>query len=217
MVNQDQADDRAVEEFLAVFNRQRKRITVLERQLDELRDVITALSSRMEVMHHLINQQRADVATEDSREHYRINDEFITLRDQTIHAAAQQIVNRGQSGRRDRNSVANAISKLCLALFDGPGPDRDALLEHLADVSGGPERAEHLYAKAEQLHAAANRAGDGRWDFETADVLDSTRQEPWLDSPPDGQIHFVVTPAYVAGQRIYSKQQVWTIEHRQAD
>jgi hypothetical protein len=31
-----------------------------------------------------------------------------------------------------------------------------------------------------------------------------------MDCPAEGSLDFVVTPAYVANNRIYRKQQVWT-------
>ena len=66
--------------------------------------------------------------------------------------------------------------------------------------------------RSEDTVGSAAQAGGGRWEFRATEnqPLDVSGQEPWMDCPAEGPLDFVVTPAYVANNRIYRKQQVGT-------
>jgi hypothetical protein len=208
MVSQDE-DDRLVGEFVAVFNMRGRRIARLENQVQELQKEQQKLSELVMRTVDLVNQRRTDVATERSHRHSDVNTDFVAFRDQTIATVVEQIVPRDRSGRRDPDRVAHATSQLCQILFQGTAPNRAALQKYLASA---PERVDQLYDAANELRAAAARAGGGRWDFGTGDTIDPSKQQPWRSSPQDGRVSLVVTPAYVAEGKVVTPQLVRTTE-----
>lgn len=158
------------------------------------------------------------VATARHVEHQQIADRYRTFMDQDVVNAARAAVVPTRRRRRDalaeQEVLAGHLAQISEALFAGTCIDLERLQQVLA--AAPPIWLAQLAATGTELRERAGGSDPrGHWDFGyTPDApVDLSRQLVWGTYSPGAGTAFVVTPAYVVGDRVYVPQRVATVEH----
>ncbi|UWM47656.1 hypothetical protein N0X72_00830 [Streptomyces carpaticus] len=201
-----------------------RRLTLLERDHNTLQraceDQATRLAQvekRLDALMAERARERHDVPSNDHRSHHviaRDYDAFVEQRVQSLARAATRTLSDALAPS-DAPAVPWLMSKLCAVLFGPHEPDTATILSALG---GG-----RLDPLAPQASRARDTALDLRrrtqqtvlpchWDFELlpGEPLDDEWQQAWpsCDATLPGQ--FVIAPAYIVAEQVYSLQRVYT-------
>ncbi|WP_399088167.1 hypothetical protein ACGH2B_12890 [Streptomyces sp. BBFR2] len=184
------------------YKAQESRLSRLEKQLDSF------MASQ--------TQGRGDIASNSHSAHHVIAREYDVLVEQKVQGLARATA--GVAHGEFPNGVPPTLwlmSRICMVLF-GPGkPDGETVLAVL-----GRGRLDQLAPQTARLCEAAlnlrrRSAQTGlpcHWDFEIVpgQLIDEEWQEAWPSCERTLPGQFVISPAYVVAEQIYSRQRVFT-------
>jgi hypothetical protein len=204
------------------FDEQAGRLEVVEagtadvdRRLAALEEAMTRLDGRLSELLGERTRQRADLATADLAVHNQIAQKFQGFVDHQLQALARERARALRSRRRsEAELVPELIGHLCWVLFGGQAVDAAAAYELLeARPRGADDPVADICSAADALRMEAAATGHPhRWEFSfhAGTQLDPNRQTPWASCSPSRPVHFVVSPAYLVGDRLFSLQRVFT-------
>ncbi|MBO4258397.1 hypothetical protein [Streptomyces griseorubiginosus] len=200
-----------------------RRLTVLERKHRVLQNACSEMEGRLQSVERRLDalmaaraETRADVPSNAHSAHHVIAREYDALVEQKVQGvarAAAQSVPGAPPGAVP--TMLWLMGRICSVLFGPDEPDGKAVL-----TAVGKSRLDPLAPQASRLSNCAldlrqRSAQTGlpvHWDFELVpgEPLDEEWQETWpsCDSTLPGQ--FVIAPAYLVADQVFSRQKVCT-------
>ncbi|SKG49213.1 hypothetical protein [Mycobacteroides abscessus] len=139
--------------------------------------------------------------------HLLLAEQFRALAEQDIQHLARIVIRA--TGRRGRSAVAQATAELCQQLCQDPGAPQHSLLPGDADYN---RRLQQIRDRIDALLQQGVRSGGVvTFDF-TARVGSppTAHQHLWSMCEADGDVAFVVVPAYCVDGQPVSRQVVYT-------
>ncbi|MEV0604521.1 hypothetical protein AB0I82_35215 [Streptomyces sp. NPDC050315] len=200
-----------------------RRLTVLERDYISLQRAYEEQSARLAQLERRLDtfmaaqtHEREDVASNDHSTHHVLAGEYDALVEQKVQGLARAAVPTFHGSVPGGTPTALwLMSQISAVLFGPDEPDTAGVLRAL-----GKGRLDRLASQAARLCEAAlnlrRRSAQTRllheWDFELfpGEPLDEQWQQAWpsCDRTLPGQ--FVIAPAYVVAEQVYSLQRVYT-------
>ncbi|TLS45693.1 hypothetical protein FE633_13065 [Streptomyces montanus] len=200
-----------------------RRLTVLERDYRVLQQACAQFEARLQYVERRLDtlmaaqaETRSDVPSNAHSVHHVIAREYDALVEQKVQglarAAAHQIPGHAPGAVP---VMLWLMGQICSVLFGPDEPDSKAILTALGRSRLDPlaSQAVRLSNTALELRQRSKRTGlSARWDFELVpgERLDEEWQEGWpsCDSTLPGQ--FVIAPAYLVADQVFSRQRVCT-------
>ena len=199
------ATDARLHSGLSALMQVQGRVDEIDRHVQELDRRFT------EMLAERYQREQPDTLGKDDLEQYELTDKIETLFLDIDLAYRNACQARGV--QQDIAERAKALFEIANELF-GPGrPDLSWLAREFAGKQGMrvledfQMRALGIRQRADQLDRSHSFKFNPPPDQK---VLDKNLQKAWARCDPDGEVAFVVTPAYVVGQRVYVRQQVFT-------
>ncbi|MFF5538547.1 hypothetical protein ACFY71_39885 [Streptomyces cinerochromogenes] len=200
-----------------------RRLTVLEREHRVLQQAYTQMEGRLQDVERRLDallaaraEARGDVPSNAHSTHHVIAREYDALVEQKVQGlarAAASSVAAAPPGAATR--MLWLMGRICSVLFGQDEPEGKAVL-----AAVGKSRLDPLASQASRLSSCAldlrqRSAQTGlpaHWDFELmpGEPLDEEWQEAWpsCDTTLPGQ--FVIAPAYLVAEQVFSRQRVCT-------
>jgi Skp family chaperone for outer membrane proteins len=176
----------------------------------ELERVIARHELRINKLSHEMTQQRNDLVSADQMAHQEIAHRLDTFIMQDLVGAAAPLA-------RDEHDIASIIAELSRILFDRAFHNYDSgdLMERLRSrgIQMRPDEFNRLRQGARSLTDRARETRHGHEWTVSGDhgvPVDSEHQDVWVGADPHGVVEMIVAPGYHVGNKVYSKQYVFT-------
>ncbi|MFI8769409.1 hypothetical protein ACIGN6_31520 [Streptomyces sp. NPDC053792] len=196
-----------------------RRVTLLERENRTLLTSLNGLEQQLrDLQHHLhaqeISRRQSTPSPSAANHHLSIAREYLTCVEQHVHPFARQTTLK-QGGQLLRDPLHGRIADLTAALFGVTAPTLSSVLAAAGLPSHDPltTAAAQLCERANGLRQRARDTGmPFAFDFKYVQgaPLDESRQKPWASCEAHLPVQFVVAPAYVVAERLYTQQFVHT-------
>ncbi|MBC2906782.1 hypothetical protein [Streptomyces cupreus] len=200
-----------------------RRLTALEREHRGLQQAYAQLEGRLQSVERRLDtlmaaqaEARSDLPSNAHSVHHVIAREYDVLVEQKVQAlarAAAHSVAAASPGAVPR--LLWLMGQICSVLFGSDKPDGKAVLAAVCKSRLDPlaSQASRLSSSALDLRERSAQTGlPAHWDFEIVpgEPLDEEWQEAWpsCDSTLPGQ--FVIAPAYLVAEQVFSRQRVCT-------
>jgi hypothetical protein len=176
----------------------------------ELERVIARHELRINKLSHEMTQQRNDLVSADQIAHQEIAHRLDTFIMQDLVGAAAPLA-------RDEHDIASIIAELSRILFDRAFHNYDSgdLIEGLRSrgIQMRPAEFNRLRQGARSLTDRALETHHGHgWTLsgDLGAAVDKQHQDVWVGADPHGVVEMIVAPGYHVGNKVYSKQYVFT-------
>ncbi|MGE7439331.1 hypothetical protein [Kitasatospora sp. NPDC001175] len=187
--------------------------------LAEMAKVTNRIEELEEKLHAVLvewTKEREDLTGERDEVHRRAANEISRFVSQKVQALAYMAAAHHNSSHYSQKNVGQLIAKLTVCYL-GPSNIDLRRARRLIRARQGDERwiaAGNAATQAKAILSSLRVRGvEFVWDYEFDQdfPLDDSRQQPWSTCDPDGDVAFVVTPAYIADGECYLRQQVFTV------
>ena len=218
------------QQLISILVAQNSEISRLRDELSRLQDQVTELTQRSMVVDESLGLRQDYSAedpalgsdrpahakgtqvlalTENEYIHHRLAERYHRIVDQRLAELAEGLIPQSVDSEQRSFQEAELVARLCHALFSGLDFDSACLTEEFGAL---PNEMTRLCDEVSSLRDDIAKAGEQLWrfEFETGKLPDPEWQETWPGCPADAPIIFVVAPAYVAHDRVFSHQQVFT-------
>ncbi|MFF7353076.1 hypothetical protein ACFZA1_10590 [Streptomyces filipinensis] len=203
-------------------------VTELEREVASLREALQEARSEIVVLRSSLEESdaridgimsqwtryRDDLDSLESEAHRLLAEKYVGFVEQALFGLARKSVAlhaRGDTGQ----AISNTVQKLCVEIF-GRADTTEARIRRIVKARSTDALAAHASNVFDQgtalVREARSMKNRGFWDFEfcAGEPVDTDRQQVWGKSDPEGLVHYVVAPAYVASGVRYCLQRVVT-------
>ena len=203
---------RSLDELAVARTDAARQIVALQAGMAELERRIAALDGRFtKILEERFKQAEPDAPTAEIQVRYDLADEL-----RSMFAAVDQLLRSAyvRAYAAQPTDVERAQS-LAVFLAGALGPHGRAHIDTDLQQRIDKQTRKAIAETADQIAALRRRAAEldpsHAFVFESgAGALDPALQQAWMHCDPDGDIEFVVTPAYVVGHRVFLYQQVFT-------
>jgi hypothetical protein len=213
----DRAMDRAAEQAGVVRARDARQLDALQARIADLERKVHGLDGRFtKILEESFKESSPHTPTIEIQQRYDLADELKTLFP-LIYRELDQIHTHAAGTRPDSEARARWTADFLNDLL-GNG-DQARMIESLRQCKPDGSAIKRINRLIEQIVELRQRAADldPTHVFEfgcSSGLIDPAAQEAWMTCDPEGEIAFVVTPAYVVAPRVFLRQQVFTVSRR---
>jgi hypothetical protein len=202
----------------SILEVQNSEIVRLREEVSRLQGQARRLELRMADLEAALRMRRAraePTMTEAGYVHFELADEYHFIVEQSLVGIVDKWFERQAADNQDRRAAeAGLISKLTTLLFGESDIDHERVAAVFADPAVDAADIQRICDRVARLRAKVANAGSQSWDFNfrRGKRLDPERQTAWPGCVGDGLVRFVVAPSYVALNKIFFNQLVFTSE-----
>lgn len=187
----------------------------LQRQYGEQQQRLTRLEQRLDAFMAAQTRERTDLASNAHGAHHVIAQDYQAYVEQRVQNLARAAAKTPTQTPEGFPPALWLIGQLCRVLFGSAAPELSMVLEALGlrRLDSLAPQATRVCEAAHQLRRRAEATGlPYQWDFEhvAGQRLDEEWQEPWPSCDANQPGQFVISPAYIVAERVFSLQRLYT-------